>query len=108
MRRFFMMMVMGLLVSVPAFALGIDDAKQQGLIGERPDGYVGIVNTATPEVDQLVRSINRKRRAEYDRIAVETSQSRTIVEQLAAKKAYEMTPAGQYLMRGDGTWLQQR
>lgn len=101
---------MMLLAAVPslAFALSLDDAKQQGLVGERPDGYLGIVSTSTPDVVSLVKATNNARRAEYDRIAAQTGQPRNVIEQLAAKKAYEMTPRGQYVQDGSGGWRKQQ
>lgn len=98
------------LAAVPslAFALSLDQAKSQGLVGERPDGYLGIVGASTPDVVNLVKATNNARRTEYDRIANETKQPRNIVEQLAAKKAYEMTPAGQYVQDGAGGWRKQQ
>lgn len=100
---------MMLMAAVPslAFALSLDQAKQQGLVGERTDGYLGIVAASTPDVVNLVKATNNARRTEYDRIAGQTGQARTVVEQLAAKKAYEMTPRGQFVQDNTGGWRKQ-
>jgi uncharacterized protein YdbL (DUF1318 family) len=45
----------------PAYAA----ARSSGEIGEKMDGYLGIVGTETPELRRLVNDINIKRRAVY-------------------------------------------
>lgn len=91
--------------SVAAWALDLDSAKDQGLVGERGDGYIGAV-AASPsaEVAGLVKEINAGRRAEYQRIAGENSQPINVIEQLAAAKAVEKTKSGHYVMSG-GKWV---
>lgn len=106
-RRAIMLSVMIFAMPLTASAMSLDDAKHQGLIGERMDGYVGIVSTSTPELVALVKATNNARRNEYSRIATETGQPRNIIEQLAAKKAYELTPRGQYVQDGSGGWHKQ-
>lgn len=92
-----------LLLPQLAFALSLDQAKSQGLVGETPSGYLGAVKSSG-DVNALVSSINSQRRAEYDRIAKQNGQPRTVIESLAAQKAYQMTPDGQYLQGADGSW----
>jgi hypothetical protein len=94
-----------LLLPQMAFALSLGEAKAGGLVGEKPTGYLGVVQSST-EANALVTTINDQRRAEYDRIAKQNNQSRTIVEKLAAKKAYDLTPKGQYIQAEDGSWQQ--
>lgn len=86
-----------------AFALSIDDAKAQGLVGETPGGYLAAVKPSG-DVNALVGSINNQRRAEYDRIAKQNGQPRSVIESLAAKKAYELTQPGHYVQGADGSW----
>ena len=88
----------GLLVSVSAFSADINTAKSQGLIGERADGYLGVVEqSAAADVKTLVREINAKRRAEYERIAKANSISRQEVESLGGKKTIAKTRAGGWI-----------
>lgn len=35
-----------LILALPAWALNLDEAKHQGLVGEQADGYLGIVTSA--------------------------------------------------------------
>ena len=104
MRSWIVAMAM-LMLAVPhmASALSLSEAKTKGLVGETPSGYLAAVQSGA-EADALVDSVNAARRAEYDRIAAKNKQDRTAVESLAAKKAYEMTPAGQYVQGADGSW----
>ena len=61
-------MAIGLLLcSSLAMALDVGGAKAQGLVGEQPDGYLGVVK-ATPEAVSLAADINAKRREAYDAI----------------------------------------
>jgi hypothetical protein len=107
--RFFLLAV-ALLMTAPAWALTLNqamgalpEAKASGLLGERPDGYVGVV---TPQGDaaEIARLINEARRAEYQRLAAENGIALRDVEAIAGKKALERTPAGQYIQL-NGVWM---
>ncbi len=88
-----------------AFALDLDSAKSQGLVGEKRDGYLGVVVSGNSAAQTLADSINAKRRDEYKAIAAQNGQSLDVVEKLAAAKAYEMTRSGNYLMDAGGAWV---
>lgn len=96
-----------LLVAAPgAWAAALDDAKAAGLVGERPDGYLGLVDpNAPPAVKQLVDSVNAKRKAEYTRIAKQNGTAVDAVAALAGAKLIERTPPGQYVMGVDVRWV---
>jgi hypothetical protein len=89
--------------SAPAIALSLDEAKTSGLVGEKVDGYLGIVGAPSSEVRALVDSINQQRRAEYQAIAARNGTDLRTVEALAAKKAIERTPPG-YFVESSGGW----
>ena len=94
-----------LLFTTDAFALTLQDAKTQGLVGERPSGYIGlVVATASADAQALVKDINGKRRAHYNTIAQRNKTKVSIVETLAGKKAIEKTAPGQYFQLLNGTW----
>ena len=72
-----------LLVLTPLLAFGVtlDDAKQQGLLGERPDGYLGLVKpSASFKTVELMEDINRKRRDVYKGIAEKNNTTLSFVE----------------------------
>jgi uncharacterized protein YdbL (DUF1318 family) len=91
-----------LFVTSTAFALDLQQAKAQGLLGETASGYLEPV-TANAEATALANSINAQRKAEYQRIATKNNIAISDVEALAGKKAIEKTPAGQYVKVG-GNW----
>lgn len=84
------------------FTLDLQMAKTQGLVGETLTGYLAPVKV-TPEVQQLVNTINAKRKAQYQTIAKRNGTSLQAVEQLAGKKAIQKTPPGQFI-KADGGW----
>ncbi len=92
-----------LLLWTSAWALDLQAAKQGGLVGETPSGYLAVVQ-ATPEATQLVQSINAQRRQEYAEIAKRNGIELKAVEQLAGKKAIDRTPAGQFI-QVNGAWV---
>ena len=85
-----------------AFALDLQTAKVQGLVGETPTGYLAPVQGGNNEAAQLVQSINAQRKQEYEKIAQRNNTPLQAVEQLAGKQALEKTPAGQFILVGGG------
>ncbi|WP_373287501.1 YdbL family protein [Stakelama pacifica] len=98
--------------ATPAFAQSMSwqQAKQQGLIGEQPDGYLGIVGNATPDLRKIVSDINIKRKAAYTQQAqangatVEQFAFTTGCNLIARTDPGEMyqTPSGAWKKRGTG------
>ena len=98
------------LLAVPsgvALADQLGDAKKAGSVGERPDGYLGLVDeNAGAEVKALVEDINGKRRAKYGEIAEKNGTSVAAVAALAGAKLVEKAPPGEYVMTQSGKWAQ--
>ena len=91
-------------VSIAAFAADLNQAKRDGLIGERADGYLGlVVDSAPADVVALVADVNERRRAEYERIAKQNELALAQVQALAGKKTIEKTRAGEWIFV-NGTW----
>lgn len=91
--------------SLSAWALDLDEAKDSGLVGETPTGYLAPVSDSpSAEVTALVTDVNSKRKAQYSEIAGKRNIPLSAVEKLAAKKAYEKTEAGHYLKNAEGAW----
>jgi len=102
--KIILLAVLTVLLAVPAaFCLDLSQAKAQGLVGETHTGYLAAVRK-TPEVQELVKTINAKRRALYKKIAAKNGTTLQAVEQLAGKKAIEKTPPGQFINLGKG-WI---
>jgi uncharacterized protein YdbL (DUF1318 family) len=85
-------------------ALSLDAAKSQGLVGERPDGMLGVVSASSPDVQALVENTNAERLAKYQSIAAKNGTAVDQVQALAGKKLVESTPPGQYIMTSAGGW----
>lgn len=95
-----------ILLAAPAWAETLDGARAKGLVGERPDGYVGAVVTPTPDIQTLIANINAQRRAKYEGIA---KQKGVPVEQIGAltaeKVIRENLQPGWYYMDSSGNWI---
>jgi len=88
-----------------AWAVGLDAAKQQGLVGEQANGYLGSVTSApSAEVAALIKDVNAKRRAKYQQIATKNGISMADVEALAGEKAITRTTSGNYIKPAAGGW----
>ena len=84
----------------PAYAA----ARAKGEIGERTDGYLGVVGSAPPAIQKLVDSINIQRRAAYTKAAA--AQGAT-VEDFAFTSGCNLiakTAPGEKYQAPDGSW----
>jgi|SRR5688572_12779377 len=89
----------------PALAISLNEAKAQGLVGERVDGFVGVVVADPPaDVRQLVEQVNRQRREKYNEVAQQRGVPLDAVAKITGEKQMERTPAGQYVAGADGQW----
>ena len=86
------------------WALSLAEAKQQGLVGEQSNGYLGAVGTANAEVLKLIQQVNNKRKSKYRDIAKRNSTDLPTVEKLAGKKAIEKTPKGLFIKVDSTNW----
>jgi uncharacterized protein YdbL (DUF1318 family) len=91
--------------AAPAFAGELDDAKSAGYVGERPDGYLGLVDPGAPaSARQLVDDINARRRAHYASIAEKTGSNVRAVGILAGEKLIANAAPGTFVMDSAGRW----
>lgn len=82
----------------PSFAMTLNQAKAQGLVGEQVNGYVGIVSAnAPPQVKAMVNKVNVRRRQAYLQIARKNRTSLNAVEAIAGKTAIGKTPRGYFI-----------
>ncbi len=96
-------------LAAPAWALTLAEAKAKGWVGERIDGYLGLVDPkAPPEAEALVKEINAKRRKAYEAIARKNGVPVEAVAAIAGEKAIAKTPPGQYVMGADGKWRRKK
>ena len=97
-------------LSVTTAAIGQDpatiiSARRAGLIGERYDGYLGVV-TASPsaELRRQVGAINIRRRALYSDLAARRGVSPEEVGITTACSLLRRLSVGEYYMLGQGGW----
>ena len=90
--------------SAPAQASALDDAKNGGQLGERYDGYLGVVQTSDANT-AMANDINAKRKAHYAKIAAKNGSAVVATAGIAGTKLVKNAPAGQYVMPdADSGW----
>ncbi|WP_066530041.1 YdbL family protein [Erythrobacter sp. CCH5-A1] len=94
-------------LAAPALAQrdpGFDAARAAGKVGERVDGYVGIVGTETPELRRIVDDINIRRKAVY---AERAQANNATIEEYALTIGCQQilkTQPGEKYQAPDGSW----
>ena len=91
-------------IAFSAWAISLDDAKQQGLVGEMPNGYLGVV-VESAEAKSLVASVNSKRKNIYMKLARKNKITMQQVTALAGKKALAKTQSGHLIKSAAGQWV---
>lgn len=80
-------------------------ARRAGLIGERFDGYIGIVSSsATAELRRQVAAVNIRRRSLYSNLAARRGVSPEEVGITAACSLLRRIGVGEYYLLGQGGW----
>lgn len=88
-----------------AWAIDIDEAKAQGLVGEANTGYLAAVKQpANAEVQALIADVNAKRKAEFERAAKKTNTTLAQVSNRFYELAVERTAPGHYYQDRSGAW----
>lgn len=93
-----------LLAATQASAISLEEAKAKGLLGEKQNGYIGIVTDGNPDAQALANDVNRKRRQAYEDIARRDGTTLDVVETLAGEKAVLKTRPGNFV-EGPGGWM---
>ncbi len=107
MKKLLMLLLLcaGLGQATVALALTLDEAKAQGLVGEKLDGYIAAVSAApSAEVQALVSSTNDGRRKVYAELAQRNGITLEAVGVLSGEKLQGAAPSGQYIQLPDGSW----
>jgi uncharacterized protein YdbL (DUF1318 family) len=96
-------------ISLPVMAMDLQQAmsalgaaKTQGLVGEQPNGYLGVVGSSA-QAKEIAELINKARKAEYQKLAAKNGIQLADVEAIAGKKAIEKTDPGQFIYL-NGQW----
>ena len=98
--------ILAVLLVPAAYAVTLQEAKEQGLLGEQRDGYVGLVaDIAPPEVVTLMREVNEQRRQRYQQIARQNGITLEQVALVAYERAVAATRSGYYIQDSNGRWI---
>jgi uncharacterized protein len=107
MKKFVMMLslLLGLSLSTLALALTLDEAKAQGLVGEKVDGYVAAV-AASPaaDVQALITATNEGRRKVYEDLAKRNNITVEAVGVVSGGKLRANAASGEYVQNSAGQW----
>jgi uncharacterized protein len=88
-----------------AWAIDLQSAKEQGLVGEANTGYLAAVNGApSAEVAALIDEVNRKRKAEFENTAAKTDATLDQVRLRFYQLAVQRTAPGHYYQDASGSW----
>jgi len=90
--------------SAPAQSPAVYAARSAGLVGERYDGYLGIVGPVSPAVRSQVATINIQRRKLYSDLAARKGVSPQDVGVTAGCELLARVAAGELSMWADGKW----
>ena len=102
-----LLMVMAMVFAAPAMADALDEARAAGLVGERPDGLLGLVDPNAPaKVKSLVQSINAQRLQRYQETAAQEGVPAEQVGAIAGEKIINgRVKPGWYYMDSSGNWV---
>lgn len=83
----------------------IDTAKTTGVVGEKADGFLGLVKGDAPgDVIAAMQAINAGRQAVYRETAAKTGVTPEAAGQATALKLYARMPPGEYWQALGGNW----
>ena len=80
-------------------------ARESGQIGEKTDGYLGIVSGSTPALQAMVDDLNNRRRANYAERA--TANGVTLIDYATAQGCILIarTVPGEMYQAPNGSWV---
>lgn len=91
-------------VAAPAV---IESAKADCVVGERIDGYLGIIDegAASDTLRREVRSINQQRRDAYQSLAERNGVPLTAAAKATAERLINSAPSGHCVQNEAGRWV---
>ncbi|MCK5745313.1 MAG: YdbL family protein [Oricola sp.] len=97
----------GLAVSASAASPAVENAKNNCIVGEQADGYLGVVTGANPseEIRREIRDINQQRKAAYANLAQRNGVTIEVAASLTAEKLINQAGPGQCVRDQSGNWI---
>ena len=99
-----MALLLALLLVPSAWALTLDEARQQGRVGETLSGYLA-ARQQDDETLALVKRINDGRMQQYQRVAQQNNLTTSEVARIAGEKLVSRAGSGEYVRGINGQWL---
>jgi len=100
------LLLSALLFSVASWALDLDSAKSQKLVGEKNNGYLGLLVSSNTDAAALISNINQKRKAKYQQIANKQNTQLANIEKIAGEKlTNKAKAAGEAYQDASGSWV---
>ncbi|MBJ3816536.1 YdbL family protein [Shimwellia pseudoproteus] len=93
-----------LLLSTSALALTLDEARQQGRVGETLSGFLA-PRASDAQTQALVKQINDQRARNYQQLGTSNNISADDVARLAGQKLVERAKSGEYVRGINGMWM---
>lgn len=93
-----------LMLTPPAFALTLEEARQQGRVGETLSGYLAPI-AQDSETLTLVKNINAARAESYQQVAESNHLPVDDVAKMAGEKLVARARPGEYVRGINGQWL---
>lgn len=97
-------LLLPLILSQSALALTLNEAREQGRVGETLSGYLGAVKQ-DPETLELMAKINASRGQVYQQLADKNQIAREDVARMAGQKLVNKAERGEYVRGLNGLWL---
>jgi uncharacterized protein YdbL (DUF1318 family) len=98
------MLTVPLSLSFSASAITLQQARQQGLVGETSGGYLA-VRVASDNVTTLVAEINQQRQQQYQRLAQENHLPRESIASMAGRKLQQRALSGEFILNPQQQWI---
>ncbi|PVZ86681.1 DUF1318 domain-containing protein [Serratia sp. S1B] len=103
-RQYLWLVIAGWSFSAMVQALTLDEAKQQGRVGETLSGYIAPLKQDAETLD-LVKKINQGRAEKYREVADDNNIAPDSVARMAGQKLVTRAPTGEYVRGINGQWL---
>ena len=98
------LLAVGLATPLAAQSPQLAEAISAGQVGERFDGYMGVVGGAPAPVERQVRAINIQRRNLYIQLSQRRNVTPDLVGMATACQLLSQLPAGEAYMLPGGAW----
>lgn len=105
MKRKGIALLLAFLLVPSAWALTLDQARQQGRVGETLSGYIA-ARQQDEETLALVKRINDGRSQQYQRVAQQNNLTTAEVARIAGEKLVNRAGSGEYVRGINGQWVQ--